>query len=66
MNIKEAMLRSGVFRYGSSVIREGSGNCWIVLDETGRKTHEIRERELSTDLYIRDLATGATADFRLF
>ena len=66
MNIQEAMLRSGVFRYGSSVIREGAGNCWIVLDASGHKTHEIRERELSTELYIRDLATGSTADFRLF
>lgn len=58
--ITEAMLRSGVFRYGNSTIEQGAGNYWVVRNHQGLVTHRIETATFKSGLIIRDMSTGRT------
>ena len=58
--LTEAMLRSGVFRYGDSTIEQGAGNYWVIRNKQGIVTHRIESASLSSKLIIRDMSTGLT------
>ena len=58
--ITEAMLRSGVFRYGDSTIEQGAGNYWVIRNRQGLVTHRIESATFKSGLIIRDMSTGRT------
>jgi len=60
--IIEAMLRSGVFKYGGYTIEEGSGNYWIVLDKSRKVRYRIENPTLKSGVIIRDMTTKLTVD----
>lgn len=60
MTITEAMLRSGVFKYGEYTIQEGSGNYWVVRDKSQVVRYRIESATLRNGLIIRDMSTGLT------
>lgn len=58
--ITEAMLRSGVFKYGDATIEQGAGNYWVIRNRQGLVTHRIETATFKSGLIIRDMSTGRT------
>lgn len=58
ITIKEALLRNGVFLYGSSTIEDGAGNYMVIRNSSGIVTHRIEGSTFGGSAVVRNVSTG--------
>ena len=63
ITIREALLRNGVFLYGSSTIEDGAGNYMVIRNSAGIVTHRIESSTFGGSAVVRNVNTGLVENY---